>query len=159
MIISKSRFELDPRDSGWRWATAGERRGSLASPLLAAARRGGRPPRQPELLARVAGLIRSDPAGAEAAADLLGGGRAPVRAAARAVGEGRWLYGAMAALELVYALQAARRPQERLRWLRFRLGGRRRCPVLAAIANDRSISGDVDLWLADVSSNHRIYND
>ena len=127
--------------------------------LLAAARRGGRPPRQPELLARVAGLVRSDPAGAEAAADLLGSGRAPGRGAARAVAEGRWPYGAMAALELVYALQAARRPQERLRWLRFRLGGRQRCPVLAALANDRSISGDVDRWLADVSSNHRIYND
>lgn len=125
--------------------------------LLSTSRRGGRPPDPPALVARISELVGADPGGAEAATALLGSGRAAAQAAVRGLTEGRWRYGAMAGLEIVFALNAARRPQDRLRWLRFRLAGDNRCGVLSALGAGRTIPGDVDRWLIDVSSNHRIY--
>jgi hypothetical protein len=122
--------------------------------LLAETRRPARPPGE---LEQIRSLLASDPRGVEDAAALLGAARKPALAGARAVVNGGWNYAAMAALEPVYLAGAVRRPQERLRWLRFRLRDRKRCAVLAALDNDRSIPDQADSWLAAVASNHAVY--
>lgn len=122
--------------------------------LLAQTRRPARPPAG---LEQIRSLLTSDPRGMEDAAALLGAARKPALAGARAVVNGGWSYAAMAELEPVYLAGAVRRPRERLRWLRFRLRDRKRCGVLAALENDRSIPADADGWLAAVASNHAVF--
>ena len=141
--------ELDPR--GFRRLRRGAE-GLLA--LLAQTRRPARPPAE---LEQIRSLLASDPQGMEDAAALLGAARTPALAGARAVVSGRWSYAAMAALEPMHLAGAVRRPRERLRWLRFRLRDQKRCAVLAALENDRSIPADADSWLAAVASNHAVY--
>jgi len=122
--------------------------------LLAEMRRPARPPKG---LEQIRSLLSSDIRGMESAAALLGAARAPALAGARAVVSGGWSYVAMAALEPVYVGGAVRRPGERSRWLRFRLRDKKRCAVLAALDNDRSIPADADGWLAAVAANHVVY--
>lgn len=144
--------ELDPR--GFRRLRPGAE-GLLL--LLAVSRRPGRKPESPEALGRIRSLLRSDPEGAEKAARAVGLGGSLALLGARAVAEGRWSVGAMAALELVYAQHAIVEPAQRLAWVRFRLRRESRCPVLEALADGRRIRGDVDAWLRAVSSNHSVF--
>ena len=150
-MISTS-AELDPR--GFRRLRAGAEGLFL---LLELSRRVGRPPRSREETEHMKALLRSDPEGAEQAARAAGLGGALALLAARSVAEGRWNFGAMAALELVYAQRAIREPSQRLAWLRFRLSHKKGCAVLRALADDRVIRGDVDAWLRTVSSNHAVF--
>jgi hypothetical protein len=125
--------------------------------MLSLAPRGGRRPRDLATMERATRLLRSDPDGVEAAAGLLGAGKPPALAAATALSAGRWSRAAMGALELVYVQSALRRPRRRLAWLAFRLGAGGRCPLLAALAAGRCVTGDVETWLASVRSSHLVF--
>jgi hypothetical protein len=125
--------------------------------LLTVAPRGGRRASGGGSIDRAATLVRSDPAGVEAAARLLGSGRRPALAAADSIAAGGWNRTALAALELVYFQRAVREPGKRLAWLTFKVGAGSRCPLLAALSNGRRIAGDVDAWLSLVRSSHIVF--
>jgi hypothetical protein len=125
--------------------------------LLTVAPRGGRRPTDGGSIDRAATLVRVDPAGVDAAARLLGGGRRQALAAADSIAAGGWNRAAMAALELVYVQRAVREPGRRLAWLSFKVGAASRCPLLAALLNGRRIAGEVDAWLGLVRSSHIVF--
>jgi hypothetical protein len=95
-------------------------------------------------------LLRRDPAGARAVADRL---ELPLRAAVAAVEAGRSPRVAFALADAVYLSLALLRP---LRLAR-RVAGRRErraCPVLRALACERTVEGDLTDWLRAVARVH-----
>ena len=118
------------------------------------ARWGGRRDEEGLRRKRVAGLLRADPEGVEAAAQLFGPARGALLASARAVAEGRWDRRAMLAVEAYAVGRAVLEPHVALTRL-WAKRVKRRCPVLRAIFTDhRSIPADVDGWVASVAREH-----
>jgi hypothetical protein len=145
-------MEKDPR--GFRRLRPGAE-GLLL--LLAITRRGARRPRSAHDLERVAQLVTDDPDGARCVASCLGDVGPRALAGATAVAAGRWDRRPMLALEFGYLVRALRDPRPRAAWLAFVLRGRRRCPVLLALARGRVVPGDLAAWLDEVARSHRVY--
>ena len=101
--------------------------------------------------------LRADPEGVRQAARLLGRAQGAMLVGARRAAEDSWDRRAMLAVQGWMLLCALRRPDVLLARLRFRLRGRRTCPVIEAILRGgRHIPGDPDAWLAEVARNHTI---
>ena len=106
----------------------------------------------------VLGLLRSDPEGVEAAAELLGPARGPALEAARAAADGDWDRRSMMLVESYFATKAVLQPHVSISRIHFKVRGRKQCPVVRAIlSDDRKISADPAEWIRQVGSNHRVY--
>jgi hypothetical protein len=91
----------------------------------------------------LASLLGGDPAGAEAVANRLGAGPA---AAVAAVAGGRWPRRSLLLVDAGRLIRGVLHPVELAR----RVAGapaQRACPLLQALANERTVTGDLDEWL------------
>jgi hypothetical protein len=126
--------------------------------LLQSATHSGQPPPGMPVDARLVELLKCDPDGVDAAAQLLGrAGPAAWRAARGALAQ-RWDRGAMAELAGWCFLVVLRRPMMPARRVISGLGFARRCPLIAALAAGRRVPGQVDPWLARVAATHSYPN-
>jgi hypothetical protein len=126
--------------------------------LLNGTRRNGLPDEAALAAKQVRELLRADPAGAAAAAGLYGVAAGPLRRAARAAAAGGWDRPALLAFQGSMLVRAALHPGVLWARLRFRLRGRRACPIAAAILDgDRRIPEPRDAWLARVAVDHEIH--
>lgn len=119
--------------------------------------KGGRPNHDGLRVKRVAELLRSDPEGVAAAAELLGPARDALLRGADAVMAGRWDRRAMLTVEAWSGLRGLATPRVAAsRWwfLNVTAG---RCGVVTLIRDhDRRIDGDLQTWLASVAEHHTI---
>ena len=117
-------------------------------------RRGGLP--NGEALAEhdVAGLLRSDPEGAAAAAHVYGSAARHVAAATQALVAGGWDQPALHAVEQRATRRALWQPQVGARRVWFRSVVRPRCELLQTIYGGRRIEGNPSAWLARISRTH-----
>ena len=126
--------------------------------LLNGARRSGRPDEAALESKHVRELLRADPEGVRAAADLYGIAAGPLRRAARAAASGGWDTTAILAFQGWMIVRAVVHPNVLWARLRFRVRGRHACPVAEAILEGgRRIPGDHAAWLARVAVDHEVF--
>jgi hypothetical protein len=105
---------------------------------------------EPSSLEEVASLVRADRDGARSVAAALDPRLAQVVTEIEA---GRWPRTTLALVELEALVQGLRRPTRLLARLAA-APSRRRCPLLRALANERTVRGNLDAWLAAVHHAH-----
>lgn len=126
--------------------------------LLNGMQRDGHPNDQAIQAKNVRGQLRADPDGVRQAADLFGPARGAVIVLARASARGGWDRRAALAIEGWAMMRALREPTVLGSRVRFRLNGRRSCPVVKAILEGgRHIPGDREVWLRQVAAEHVIH--
>ena len=143
---------LDPR--GFRMLRPGAE--GVLKMTLHGLRRGGLPQAHELAEHDVAGLIRSDPEGADGAARVFGRAAGDVRKAAQALASGGWDRPAMQSVERSAARRAPLQPQVAVQRVWFRSVTRPRCVLLQTIYGGRRIAGDPQAWLAKVGQSHRV---
>lgn len=143
---------MDPR--GFRMLRSGAE--GVLKMTLHGLRRGGLPQTRELAEHDVAGLIRSDPEGADRAAGVFGAAAGDVRNAAAALAAGSWDRPAMQAIERKAASRAVLQPQVAVQRVWFRSVVRPRCVLLQTIYGGRRISGDPQAWLAQVARSHNV---
>jgi hypothetical protein len=104
----------------------------------------------------IAGLLRSDPEGVRAAAEVLGWGGLRAEAAAQALVEGGWDRRRLVEVEVWALARSFRDPELLLARAAFRLAGSRYCKVLSALQRGRRVAGDVGRFLQVVARNHQV---
>lgn len=112
--------------------------------------RTGAPPIEASSLVELRELLQADPEGAQLASSRLD---PRLREAVAAVAAGRWPRKALLAAELTCLAHGLRHPAQLL----VRAVGRRSsktCPLLGALANERTVDGDLDEWIASVDRAH-----
>ncbi len=120
-------------------------------------RRGGRPNPEGLRIKGVAELLRSDPEGVAAAADLLGPAADALRRGAHAVAAGTWDARAMRQVDRWALLRSVAEPQVAASRLWFLYYQAARCPVVALIRNDdRRVPDDRVRWLQEVAHDHEV---
>jgi hypothetical protein len=105
-------------------------------------------------------MIREDPEGARLAAEKFFGpaNKALLSAVQSALG-GEWNQRAALAVDGWSVLRALREPHVIFRRFRTR-GIKKHCPVLLSIfRDDRRLPADIDAWLSEVASDHRVLVD
>lgn len=120
-------------------------------------RRGGRPNPEGLQAKGVADLLRSDPDGVDAAAELLGPAAEALRRGARAVAAGSWDEGAMRQVDRWALLRSSAEPRVAASRLWFLYYQAARCPVITLIRNDdRRVPDDRVGWLRHVARDHEV---
>jgi hypothetical protein len=116
---------------------------------------GGAPDAEALAARGVRALLRSDPGGAERAAEVFGLPSGPVAALAREASHGSWDRRAAALLEAAALGKAVADPAILARRVRFRLATKKTCPVLRSIFyRDRDIGPDPEAWLREARRSH-----
>ncbi len=106
---------------------------------------------------RIPELLRADPEGVEAMADLFGPARFALLAGVRALLAGGWNRGAMLQVESWALARSVAEPKVMLSRLWFGQVIVKRCPVLRIIRHhDRRVPLDFDAWLDEVRRSHEI---
>lgn len=106
----------------------------------------------------VRALLAADPDGVRRAARLLGRAAAPAGELAEAAAAGGWDRRAALAVQGWTLARALTEPGVALSRARFRLSGRRPCPVVATLLGDRRrIPADREAWLARVAESHTVW--
>lgn len=120
-------------------------------------RRGGRPNPEGLQAKGVADLLRSDPDGVDAAAELLGRAADALRRGAGAVAAGSWDAVAMRQVDRWALLRSAAEPRVAASRLWFLYYQAARCPIVALIRNDdRRVPDDRLGWLREVARDHEV---
>lgn len=106
---------------------------------------------------RIPELLRSDPEGVEAMAELFGPARSALLAGVRAVLAGGWNRRAMLQVESWAFARSIAEPKVMLSRLWFGRVTLKRCPVLRVIRqHDRRVPRDLEAWLDEVRQSHEI---
>lgn len=118
---------------------------------------GGRLNASALMVKRIPELLRSDPEGVEAIADLFGPARPALLAGVRAVLAGGWNRRAMLQVEAWALARSVAEPKVMLSRLWFGRVTLKRCPVLRIIRqHDRRVPPDLEAWLDEVRLSHEI---
>jgi hypothetical protein len=148
-------MEVDPR--GFRRLRPGAE--GLFKLVLQGFRWSGAPNRPAIKEKHVLELIRSDPGGVEAAAELFGVARAAVLAAAQSAAAGDWDRPALLFVQGRQLAGGLLSPRNVIRRAEFRLVGKRRCAITRVLFDsDRRIPLDREAWLHEVQKNHVLYS-
>jgi len=118
---------------------------------------GGRLNASALMLKRIPELLRSDPEGVEAMAELFGPARLALLAGVRAVLAGSWNRRAMLQVEAWALARSVAEPTVMVSRLWFGRVTLKRCPVLRIIReHDRRVPDDLEAWLDEVRVSHEI---
>jgi hypothetical protein len=142
-LLAAAAVEAD----GYRRLTPGA---EAVARLLLVEWRAGAPRPAAASLAELQSLLAEDPAGASAVASRLD---RRLRSAVEAVAAGRWPRSTLVAAELASMARGIRRPGQLVNRLAA-APARRSCPLLKALANERTVEGDPDEWIAAVRRVH-----
>ncbi|MBA3844492.1 MAG: hypothetical protein H0X39_18060 [Actinobacteria bacterium] len=136
---------VDP--AGFRSASAGAE--AVARLLLDEWRPGGAAPGAAAITA-LSGLLQQDPAGAAA---VTAGLDPRLQAAVEKLSTGTWPRRELQGAELGYLARCLRRPDQLADRIRA-APARRSCPLLAALANERTVEGDLGEFLTAFGRHH-----
>jgi hypothetical protein len=119
-----------------------------------AMKRGGRPALGGAKARRLVDLMREDPSGMEAAAEVFGRVRHQALRVARMLLDGGWERAAALRVELWAVAQARRTPRLSAARVGYQLAGNLYCPLRPVLRAGRRLTGDADQWLRRVEISH-----
>lgn len=146
--------EMDPR--GFRRVRPGVE--GVIKLCMNGLRRGGHPNPEGLRTKQVVELLRADPDGVDAAAELLGPAAYALRRGAQAVVEGTWDQRAMRTVDAWSLARSVAEPRVAVSRLWFLYYQAARCPVVSLIRDgERRVPEDREAWLREISRSHEVF--